>query len=71
MKDFSNVFAYCQSLKMISNQLRNVDSPVNNHHLVLQLIYGLPQAYRSVDTLIHQGNLLPALYQVRSMLTLE
>jgi hypothetical protein len=56
---------------MISNQLRNVDSPVNNHRLVLQLIYGLPQAYRSVDTLIHQGNRLPALYQVHSMLALE
>ena len=71
MEDFPNVSAYCQRLKMLSNQLRNVSSPVNNHHLVLQLISGLPEAYRSVTTLISHSNPLPAFYQARSMLTLE
>ncbi|XP_019417029.1 PREDICTED: uncharacterized protein LOC109328161 [Lupinus angustifolius] len=71
MEDFPNVSAYCQRLKMLSDQLRNVGSPVNNHRLVLQLISGLPQAYRSVATLIRQSNLLPTFYQARSMLTLE
>ncbi|XP_050889766.1 uncharacterized protein LOC127095064 [Lathyrus oleraceus] len=52
MEDFPNVSAYYQRLKMLSNQLRNVGSPINNHCLVLQLISGLPEAYRSVSTLI-------------------
>jgi len=42
MEDFPNVSAYCQRLKMLSDQLRNASSPVNNHCLVLQLISGLP-----------------------------
>jgi hypothetical protein len=71
MEDFLNVSAYCQRLKMLSDWLRNVDSLVNNHCLVLQLIYGLLEVYRSVATLIRQSNPLPAFYQARSMLTLE
>lgn len=71
MEDFPNVSAYCQRLKMLFDQLRNVSSPVNNHRLLLQLIFGLPEAYRSVATLIRQSNPLPAFYQARSMLTLE
>jgi len=52
MEDFPNVSAYCQHLKMLSDRLRNVGSPVNNYRLVRQLISGLPEAYRSVATLI-------------------
>ena len=71
MEDFPNVSTYCQRCKMLSDQLRNVGSPVNNHRLVLQLISGLPEAYRSVITLIFQSNPLPAFYQACSMMTLE
>ncbi|XP_050916761.1 uncharacterized protein LOC127131921 [Lathyrus oleraceus] len=71
MEDFPNVSSYCQCLKMLSNQLRNVGSLVNNHRLVLQLISGLPEAYRSVATLIFQSNPIPEFYQAHSMLTLE
>ncbi|XP_050919323.1 uncharacterized protein LOC127136852 [Lathyrus oleraceus] len=71
MEYFPNVSAYCQCLKMLSDQLRNVDFPVNTHHLVLQPISGLPEAYRSVSTFILQSNPLLAFYQARSMLTLE
>jgi UV DNA damage repair endonuclease len=44
--------AHRQLLKMLSNQLRNVGSLVNNHRLVLQLDSGLLEAYRNVATLI-------------------
>ncbi|XP_050890334.1 uncharacterized protein LOC127095727 [Lathyrus oleraceus] len=71
MEDFPDVSAYCQRLKMFSDQLKNVGSLVNNHRLVLQLISSLPEAYSSVATLIRQSNPLPAFYQDRSMLTLE
>ncbi|XP_050915488.1 uncharacterized protein LOC127130541 [Lathyrus oleraceus] len=71
MEDFPNVSAYCQRFKMLSDQLRNVGSLINNHRLVLQLISGLPEAYRSVTTLIRHSNPLPTFYQACSMLTLE
>lgn len=71
MAAFSNVSAYCQRLKTLSDQLRDVGAPVNNHRLVLQLISGLTDAYRGVATLIRQSNPLPSFSQARSMLTLE
>jgi len=35
MEDFPNVSAYCQRLKQLSDQLKNVGAPVNSHRLVL------------------------------------
>ncbi|PNX64849.1 hypothetical protein L195_g062314, partial [Trifolium pratense] len=71
MEDFPNVSAYCQRLKMLSEQLRNVRSPANNHRLILQLISGLQETYRSMATLIRQSLCLPEFYEVRSMIILE
>lgn len=44
MDTFLNVSAYCQRMKRFSDQLRDVGAPVNNHGLVIQLIYGLTDA---------------------------
>lgn len=71
MEYFPNVSSYCQRLKILFDQLRNVGSSVNNHRLAFQLIYGLPKAYHIVSTLIRQSNPIPAFYQVHSMLTLK
>ncbi|XP_057422763.1 uncharacterized protein LOC130716772 [Lotus japonicus] len=71
METFPNVTAYCQRLKTLSDQLRDVGAPVNNHRLVLQLISGLTDAYKGVATLIRQSNPLPTFHHARSMLTLE
>lgn len=71
MADFSNASAYCQRLKVLSDQLKNVGSPVTNNRLVLQMVAGLTEAYKGVGTLIRQSNPLPAFYQARSMLILE
>ncbi|XP_055826300.1 uncharacterized protein LOC129894652 [Solanum dulcamara] len=68
---FSNVFAYCQYLKSLAYQLKNVGSPVANDRLVLQLVSVLIEPYQGVNTLIHQCDPLSQLYQARSMLTLE
>ncbi|XP_050897634.1 uncharacterized protein LOC127104492 [Lathyrus oleraceus] len=38
MEDFPNVSTYCQHLKMLSDQLRNVGSPVNNHRLARSIL---------------------------------
>jgi len=71
MVDFLNVSAYCQHLKYLSNQLKNVGSPVDNNRLVLHLISGLTESYKGVTTLICQSDPLPKFYQARSILTLK
>ncbi|XP_048497635.1 uncharacterized protein LOC125496256 [Beta vulgaris subsp. vulgaris] len=71
MEDFSNVSAYCQRLKSLADQLKNVGAPVSDSRMVLQLVGGLTRPYRGVGTLIRQSNPLPPFYKARSMLTLE
>ncbi|XP_060200692.1 uncharacterized protein LOC132628957 [Lycium barbarum] len=71
MEDFPNASAYCQRLKILSDQLKNVSAPVSNNHLVLQMVAGLTDAYKGVGTLIRQSNPLPLFYQARSMLIIE
>ncbi|KAK4361260.1 hypothetical protein RND71_020212 [Anisodus tanguticus] len=71
MEDFPNASAYCQRLKVLSDQLKNVGSPVTNNRLVLQLVVGLIDANSGVGTLIRQSNPLPLFYQARSMFILE
>ncbi|XP_074276929.1 uncharacterized protein LOC141600588 [Silene latifolia] len=71
MADFASVSAYCQRLKNLADQLKNVGSPVSDTRLVLQLVSGLTNAYHSVGTIIRQASPLPPFSQARSMLTLE
>ncbi|XP_045786291.1 uncharacterized protein LOC123881612 [Trifolium pratense] len=71
MEDFPNVSAYCQRLKQLSDQLKNVGAPVSENRLVLQIVSGLSEPYRGVATLIRQSRILPSFYEARSMLILE
>ncbi|XP_074287645.1 uncharacterized protein LOC141612793 [Silene latifolia] len=71
MADFPNASVYCQRLKSLSDQLKNVGAPVSNNRLVLQMVSGLTDAYQNVGSIIRQRNPLPKFYQARSMLTLE
>ncbi|XP_055835116.1 uncharacterized protein LOC129903592 [Solanum dulcamara] len=71
MTDFLNVSSYCQHLKSMVDQLKNVSSPVANDRLVLQLISRLTEPYQGVAPLIRHRDPLPQFYQARSMFTLE
>ncbi|XP_021718597.1 uncharacterized protein LOC110686296 [Chenopodium quinoa] len=71
MEDFPNVSSYCQRLKSLADQLKNVGAFVSDSRMVLQLVGGLTKAYRGVGTLIRQRNSLPPFYKAHSMLTLE
>ncbi|XP_048496492.1 uncharacterized protein LOC125495732 [Beta vulgaris subsp. vulgaris] len=71
MEDFPNASAYCQRLKMLADQLKNVGAPVTNNRLVLQMVAGLTEAYNGIGTLLRQSDPLPQFYQARSMLVLE
>ncbi|XP_048502908.1 uncharacterized protein LOC125498697 [Beta vulgaris subsp. vulgaris] len=71
MADFSSASSYCQRLKVLSDQLKNVGAPVSNNRLVLQMVAGLTVAYNNVGTLIHQSDPLPPFYKAWSMLILK
>ncbi|XP_006574271.1 uncharacterized protein [Glycine max] len=71
MEIFPNASAYCQRLKSLVDQLKNVGVPVSESRLVIQLVSGLTSGYQGVGTLIRQSDPLPPFYQARSMLTLE
>ncbi|CAH9116814.1 unnamed protein product [Cuscuta epithymum] len=71
MDQFPNVTSYCRALKSLADQLANVNSPVDNHRLVLRMVSGLPQEYATVATIIQQSNPLPLFSTARSMVRLE
>ena len=71
LKDFSSVSAYCQHLKTLADQLKNVVAPVSNNRLVLRMVGGLTSAYKGVASIIRHKKVLPPFYEVHSMLALE
>ncbi|XP_074297288.1 uncharacterized protein LOC141627992 [Silene latifolia] len=71
MRDFPNASTYCQRLKSLADQLKNVGAPVTDSRLVLQMISGLTEAYSNVGSIIRQCEPLPDFFQARSMFTLE
>lgn len=71
LESFSNVSVYCQELKTLSNQLTNVDAPVSNDRLVLELINGLRDKFESLATILQQSTPLPDFYTARSKLILK
>ncbi|KAK9064710.1 hypothetical protein SSX86_016092 [Deinandra increscens subsp. villosa] len=71
LDQFRDVSSYCQELKSLSDQLANVDSPVSNHRLVLQMISGLSEQYEGIAMLLQQSDPLPDFHEARSKLLLE
>ncbi|KAL9228044.1 hypothetical protein vseg_003662 [Gypsophila vaccaria] len=61
--------AYCQPLREIAGQLSDVDAPVTEQRLVIQLFRGLPPSYDTVASYINQA--LPDFETARNMLELE
>lgn len=67
--DTSSLEAYCQRLKEIAGQLKDVGVTVDDSRLVLQLVRGLPAEYDTTASLINQT--LPDFATACSMLDLE
>ncbi|KAF1884756.1 hypothetical protein Lal_00028642 [Lupinus albus] len=61
MRDFPNASTYCQRLKMLSHQLKNIGAPVCNQCLVLQMSNLHPPFYqaRFMLTLKETDEILP------------
>ncbi|XP_076939898.1 uncharacterized protein LOC143608858 [Bidens hawaiensis] len=45
---------YCQQLSNLANQLADVDQPISDSRLVLQLVHGLPEEFNTTAALINQ-----------------
>ncbi|XP_022030424.1 uncharacterized protein LOC110931335 [Helianthus annuus] len=45
---------YCQKLREIASQLEDVDQPVSESHLIIQLVSGLPPEYDVVAAQLHK-----------------
>jgi len=71
LKDFPSTKAYCNRLKLLSDQLANVGSPVTNTRLVLKMISGLTDAYAGFVTYIQQHDPLLTFASAKSQLELE
>ncbi|KAF5778428.1 hypothetical protein HanRHA438_Chr12g0558761 [Helianthus annuus] len=69
LRSMPSLEAYCQRLKELSDQLADVDSPMTEQRLVLQLVRGLPIEYDTVGSYINQS--LPSWDTACSMLQLE
>ncbi|XP_071700682.1 uncharacterized protein [Rutidosis leptorrhynchoides] len=71
LDDFQNCAAYCQQIKVLADQLRNVGDKVTDDRMVLQLIAGLNDNFDTVGTYFTQLDKLPSFYDARSKLILE
>ncbi|KAJ9567440.1 hypothetical protein OSB04_003406 [Centaurea solstitialis] len=63
--------AYCQEIKVLADQLNNVDAPVDEQDLVLQTIAGLTEQYETVGTILQNTKPLPSFFEVRSQLCMN
>ncbi|XP_021975205.1 uncharacterized protein LOC110870326 [Helianthus annuus] len=52
----SSLDDYCQKLKELANQLVDVDHPITESRLVLQLVRGLPAEFDTTASLINSSN---------------
>ncbi|XP_076954777.1 uncharacterized protein LOC143629370 [Bidens hawaiensis] len=71
LESFEDMAAYCQEVKIIADQLYNVDVPLSQTQLVLQVLGGLTEQYRTIATVIRSTNPLPDFNETRSRLCQE
>ncbi|XP_026432582.1 uncharacterized protein LOC113329946 [Papaver somniferum] len=64
--DCNDVDDYCDKLKALANRLNDLDFPMNDKRLVIQLVNGLPEEYNTVASFIQQS--MPSFDAARSQL---
>ncbi|XP_076954160.1 uncharacterized protein LOC143628445 [Bidens hawaiensis] len=63
--------AYCQELKVLADQLANVDAPVTDNDMFIQLVTGLNEQYEGIGAIIQNNEPLPSFHAARSKVTME
>ena len=69
---FANMSDICKHIKLLAEQLANVDCPVSEHKMVMQIITGLsPGQFDTLATIISQSEPTPSFNKARSMFLLK
>ncbi|RZC64294.1 hypothetical protein C5167_007978 [Papaver somniferum] len=67
--DCNNIDDYCDKLQALSHRLRDLEFPMDDKRLVIQLVNGLPEEYNTVASLIQKS--MPSFDTARSQLRTE
>ncbi|XP_026451214.1 uncharacterized protein LOC113351446 [Papaver somniferum] len=67
--DCNNVDDYCDKLQALSSRLSDLEFPMDEKRLVIQLVNGLPEEYNTVASFIQQS--MPSFDTARSQLRTE
>ncbi|XP_026396340.1 uncharacterized protein LOC113290974 [Papaver somniferum] len=67
--DCTSIDDYCDKLKSLSDRLLDLDFPMDDKRLVIQLVNGLPEEYNTVASFIQQS--MPTFDAARSQLRTE
>ncbi|RZC46727.1 hypothetical protein C5167_039684 [Papaver somniferum] len=67
--DCNSIDDYCDKLKSLSDRLLDLDFPMDDKRLVIQLVNGLPEEYNTVASFIQQS--MPTFDAARSQLRTE
>ncbi|VFQ78604.1 unnamed protein product [Cuscuta campestris] len=70
VKGNTTMVAYCQHLQNLADWLDDVDAPVSQHQLVLQMLRGLPEDLQAQTSFLQFQDPLPTFLQARSALML-
>ncbi|XP_076950184.1 uncharacterized protein LOC143623082 [Bidens hawaiensis] len=71
LDNFENMAAYCQEVKVICDQLANVEAPLTDAKMVQKLFTGLNEQYEGIAMLISNLQPLPSFHEERSKLMRE
>ncbi|XP_021756089.1 uncharacterized protein LOC110721249 [Chenopodium quinoa] len=72
LEHYTNMSDYCKQIKILADQLANVDCPVSDRKMVMQLIAGLTEGeYDTVAAIVSQSEPTPSFNKARSMFLLE
>ncbi|XP_056691648.1 uncharacterized protein [Spinacia oleracea] len=72
LEQFANTTEYCQQLKLLSDQLADVNNSISEKRMVLQSVKGLSKGeYDTIATMIQQSKPLPTFSEARSSLQME
>ncbi|XP_076927241.1 uncharacterized protein LOC143590734 [Bidens hawaiensis] len=68
LESFKDMASYCQEIKVLADQLSNIDVALSNTQLVLKVLGGLSEQYATIAAIIRNTEPLPDFNTVRSKL---
>lgn len=70
-KGSHSITEYCHTLKNLADDLQDVDSPITEIELVMQILRQLPPSYHSLVDVITNSKPFPSFLEAKNMLLLH